>query len=304
MSRVLVTGASGFVGAHCLPLLVAKGHQVHAVSRRRPSAGICRGVSWHEQDLLVPGGPSKVIQQVKPEMVLHLAWCAAPGLFWETPENLGWVRASIELMQAFVEKGGRRFVGAGSCAEYGRNLGQCTEDSTPLRPATPYGTCKNAFAQVLFSMSSAVQLSAAWGRIFFLYGPHEHPSRLVAYVIRSLLQAEHADCSEGHDILDFIHISDAAAAFIALLESPVEGAVNIASGRPIAVRQILEEIARQIERPELLRLGARQSHLEPWKLWADVRRLTKEVGFVPRYDLRDGIRQTIDWSKNSAATPA
>lgn len=298
MSRVLITGAGGFLGRHCLPLLVARGHEVHALSRRR-SGGASPDVSWHELDLLTPGCPAAVVRRVQPDRLLHLAWCAEPGTFWESQENTAWVRASIEMMLAFKESGGGRFVGAGSCAEYDPTAGECREDCTPLRPGTLYGTCKQAFGSILLSASRQSTPSSAWGRIFFMYGPHEHPSRIVSYAVRSLLRGEPAECSDGRDLLDFLHVADVAAAFVALLESEVRGPVNIGSGHPVSVREILEEIGRQVGRLELIRFGARELRAKAYRLWANTERLTKEVGWTPQYDLASGMQQTIEWCRNS-----
>jgi UDP-glucuronate decarboxylase len=163
-----------------------------------------------------------------------------------------------------------------------------------------YGTCKHSFGRILDSFSRRTDLSSAWGRIFFLYGPYEHPSRLIAYVVQSLLRAEPALCSDGNQVLDFMHVEDTASAFVALLENEIQGPVNIASGRPVVVRDLLQEIGMQIGRPELIRLGARKSSSEVSCIWANVERLTKEMDWKPHYDLTSGIQQIIEWWRNSA----
>ena len=300
MSTVLVTGASGFIGRHCLPILAAKGYDVHAVSRRKPATTL-PGVFWYEADLLSPGAPTEMIRRVGPDFLLHFAWYAVPIKFWEARENMEWVRASLELLSAFAANKGKRAVAAGSCGEYEINSGECVEGKTPLLPATLYGTCKHAFGSVLSSFSRQTGFSSAWGRIFFLYGPHEQPSRLVAYAVQSLLHGEPALCSDGNQILDFLHVEDAASAFVALLESGVQGSVNIASGRPVAVRDLLQEIGAQLGRPELIRLAARESRSEASRIWANTEKLTKEVGWTPHYDLASGIRHTTEWWRNLAS---
>jgi nucleoside-diphosphate-sugar epimerase len=199
------------------------------------------------------------------------------------------------MLSAFADNGGKRMVAAGSCAEYDCSVGECKEDITPLLPTTLYGTCKHALERILHSSSQQTSLSSAWGRIFFLYGPHEHPSRLVAYVVHSLLRGEPALCSEGKQILDFLHVEDVASAFVALLESEVQGTVNIASGNPVAVRDVLQEIGQQLGRLELIRFGARSSMLQPDRFWANTQRLANEVHWRPHYDLPAGIKQTIEW---------
>jgi nucleoside-diphosphate-sugar epimerase len=302
MRKVLVTGANGFIGRHCLPLLIARGYEVHAVSRRLTTAN-GEEVFWHEVDLLRPGLAGALITRLRPECLLHLAWHTVPGEFWEARQNLDWLRASLEMLGAFIDSEGKRVVAAGSCAEYDCSGGQCIEETTCLSPTTLYGTSKHALERTIHSLTRQSDLSSAWGRIFYLYGPHEHRSRLVAYVVRSLLRGEPALCSEGTQVRDFLHIEDAAAAFVALLDSDVVGAVNIASGIPVTVRTVLEHIAGQIGRPGLLRLGARDASAEAPKVWASVQRLKDEVGWAPRYDLGDGIAQTIAWWQRSLEIP-
>src|SRR4030095_7552715 len=98
--------------------------------------------------------------------------------------------------------------------------------------------------------------SSAWGRLFFLYGPHEPRERLVASVIRSILMDEPALCSHGRQNRAFLHVQDAADALVALLDSAVSGPVNIASGTPVAVLDVVQEIANPLERPNLVQPGA------------------------------------------------
>lgn len=186
---------------------------------------------------------------------------------------------------------------AGSCAEYDWRYGYCSEQVTPLTPSTLYGSCKHSLQIMLNAFAGqSPELSTAWGRVFFLYGPHEHPTRLVASVIGSLLKNEPARCSHGNQIRDFLHVRDVADAFTALLDADIGGPVNIGSGQPIAVKEIVHKIASRIGRPGLARLGALPAAPNESPLVvADTRRLSEEVGWTPRYDLNGGLQQTISW---------
>ena len=298
MKRVLLTGAGGFVGRHCLHGLLAQGYQVHAVASRKHAPPALAGVHWYSADLLDREKISALMTEVRPTHLLHCAWYAIPGNYWTGPENFRWVEAGLHLLEAFADQGGQRVVGVGSCAEYDWRDGYCSELTTPLNPATTYGVCKHAFQLLLSAFSKHARLSAAWGRLFFLYGPHEPWKRLVASVIRSILLEEPARCSHGRQLRDFLYVQDAADALVALLDSDVLGPVNIASGVPVAVLEVVQEIADQLQRPDLIRLGALPaSENEPPVLVADVARLRDEVCWSPQFGLPGGLAETISWWK-------
>lgn len=211
-----------------------------------------------------------------------------------------WVQTSLELLRLFREQGGHRVVVAGTCAEYDWNYGYCKEYFTPRVPNTPYGTCKNALQEMLNTYSQQTALSSAWGRIFFLYGLDEHPNRLVLSVIRALLNQEDARCSHCNQIRDFFYVEDVANAFVTILDTDIRGAINIASGKPIAIKELVYKIADKIGRHDLIRLGSISSPSnEPQLLLADVNRLSNEFGWFPNYDLNAGIEKTINWWKNN-----
>jgi nucleoside-diphosphate-sugar epimerase len=255
-------------------------------------------VRWHRADLLDRKQVSDLVNEVRATHLLHCAWYAVPGKYWAAAENFRWVEAGLHLLEAFAEHGGQRVVGVGSCAEYDWRDGRCSELATPLNPATTYGVCKHAFQLLLTAFSKHAKLSASWGRLFLLYGPHEHPERLVASAIGSILLHEPARCSPGQQVRDFIYVQDAAEALVALLGSDVEGPVNIASGQPVSVAEVVLQIATQLECPGLIRLGALPAaENEPSFLLADVARLRDEVGWSPRYDLTTGLAETINWWK-------
>lgn len=298
MRRVLLTGATGFIGRHCLPMLLERGYEVHAVSSK-PHKEQSSGIYWHQIDLLHAGQVGELVSKVTPTHLLHLAWYTVPGEYWNSLENVRWVQASLGLLHSFAEHGGQRVVMAGTCAEYDWKYGYCSEEVTPLLPATLYGTCKHSLQTMLDAFSRQVGLRSAWGRIFFLYGPGEHPDRLVSSVVLSLLQGKQARCSHGNQIRDFLYVQDVADAFIALLESDVVGPVNIGSGCPLALKIIIYKIADKIGCRDLVRLGeALISENDPPLLLADVRRLSSEVGWRKKYGLDVGLERTIDWWKS------
>jgi nucleoside-diphosphate-sugar epimerase len=149
---------------------------------------------------------------------------------------------------------------------------------------------------MLTRFAQDANISTAWGRLFFVYGPHELERRLVPSVVLALLQAKPALCSHARQIRDYLYVEDAAEAMVALFTSDVEGAVNIASGIPIRLSEIIWRIAAKVGAPELVQLGALETPPNEAPLVvADVRRLTEDVGWRPRYALDEGLDRTIRW---------
>ena len=295
MSRVLVTGAAGFVGGPTVRVLLASGHEVHAVSTHARTE--LQGVRWHRGDLLDPQWTAELVGTVQPEWLLHLAWYSVPGLFWNAPENIRWAEATLRLLRQFREVGGRRAVLAGTCAEYAWNGdGVLDERASPLHPSTLYGVSKRATHEIAASYAAETAMELAWGRLFFLYGPGEHPERLFPSVARALIAGREAPATAGTQVRDFLHIDDAGAAFAALLESSAQGPVNIASGSGVEVRVLIGLISHAAGHPELVRLGALPQRVgEPQAIVAAVDRLRREVGFEPRVALSAGVKETVSW---------
>jgi len=299
VARVLLTGARGFIGRHCRKRLLDDGWEVHAVATRPPkedSPDAHDGSTWHVTDLLDREAMRRLVERSRPSHLLHLAWYTAPGDCYHSPENERWAAAGRELLEAVAEHGIRRAVVAGSCAEYDWTAGHCSERETPLTPATAYGAAKDALRRDFEAWAEAPGRGGAWARLFFLYGPGEHPDRLVPYVIRSLLREEPAECTHGEQLRDYLYVADAAEALVRLLESGVEGAINLASGEARPVKEVILQTAHQIGRPDLVQLGARSpSPHEPPRIEADVTRQTTELGWHPGTSLEAGLGRTIAW---------
>jgi nucleoside-diphosphate-sugar epimerase len=297
VKRVLVTGASGFIGRHTLEPLLAAGAEVHAVSARDAPLDVPAGVRWHRADLLAHGAARELIRRLQPSHLLHLAWYARPGSNLTAGVNIDWVHASMRLLDAFGEAGGDRAVFAGSCAEYTwEPRTHCMEGATPTDPATLYGLAKHRLHTMAAELAPQMGVSLAWARIFFVYGPHEQHERLAAAVARALLRGEEVACSHGRQIRDFLYAPELGSALTALLRSDVTGPVNVASGAPVRVADLIDAIAAAAGRPELVRLGAKPAvRGEPDRLTAEVKRLREEVGWSSSVGLQEGAARTVGW---------
>jgi nucleoside-diphosphate-sugar epimerase len=303
VNSVLITGVSGFLGRHIPRCVLESGASVHTVGRT-PWPEKADGVTFHNIDLLSADAAAfEKISEIGADTLVHVAWCTEPGAYWTSIDNLRWLAASLQLVHAFVQGGGRRIVVAGTCAEYDWSYHTLIERQTPLDPSTLYGQAKAALHKTLASYSEAHNISFAWGHIFFPYGPHEKRSRLLSDLIFSLLNGIPMAVSEGRQIRDFLHVADAAAAIVKLAESDVQGPVNIASGDARPLRDIIAMVARETGRADLVQYGARPPiPNDPPCLAASVSRLRNEVGFNPHYGLEEGIKFTVDWWRSAIAS--
>jgi nucleoside-diphosphate-sugar epimerase len=284
-----------------LPLLAERGFDVHVVSvshSELPDGA----AELHRADLLEPGATASVIGAVRPSYLVHLAWDVRSPAYLRSAGNLRWAEASLRLMREFAEAGGKRAVFAGTCFEYDPTHGVCSEAVTPLRPSSLYGQCKAALESMTLAAAAELSVSVAWGRVFFAYGPGEHELRLVPSVIRRLLAGEPAPVSHGGQVRDYIYAADVGSAFATLVDSGVEGPLNIGSGEPVTLRTIVEAIGRSLERGDLIRFGEIESPPdEPPKIVADVQRLTVEVGWQASIPLAEGLERCIEWWRSQQA---
>lgn len=289
MRRVLVTGASGFLGRAGTAALLKRGIEVHGTGRGRPPD--LPGLVWHQADLLTVAGRAAVIEAARPSHLLHLAWEARPGIYRDSPDNPAWTAASLELLDRALAAGAERVLGIGTCFEYGPYDGPCVEAVSPCRPATLYGQAKLAAAE------GFVGAGAAWGRVFFPFGPGEPGGKLIPALIRSLSAGESFACSQGGQLRDFIYTEDLADAMLAVLDSALTGIVNLGSGEARPLRDIIDAVARRLGRPELIRYGARAAagaDAEPI-IAADITRLRGEAGWTPSFGFEAGLERTIAW---------
>ena len=267
--KVLLTGATGFIGSHVARALT--GHEV--VTLDRP-----------QHDLLAPDfrPPSSVF-----DVCIHLAWYVEPGKYLESPLNEQWVDASLHLARTIRC---RRFVGAGTCFEY-------LPSNAPLHEFSPTGP-RTFYAQSKLKLFEALQrldLEVAWLRFFYQYGPGEDARRLMPHVINSLLRNEPCKLTPGEQVRDFLHVEDVAGAVCAVAKSQLTGAVNIGSGQPVTVREIAQSIGEIIGKSELVQLGARPyAPGDPMYIVADNTKL-RSTGWLPKFSLADGLQQTIEW---------
>ena len=295
--KVLVSGASGFVGRWSIEPLRASGAEVHIVGRLKAAPTCAHATYAHVVDLHDRDAVAALMHSLRPTHLLHFAWIATPGVYLTSLDNPLWLRSSLQLVESFLASGGQRVVVAGTVAEYDWNAGVCSERTTPCRPTTLYAACKHAQYEVLERWSAQGGFSFAEGRLFWVYGPGESPERLVPAMIRASMSRVPFRLRYPQQVRDYLHVADAGAAFAALLASDAQGAVNIGAGEGVVLSRLGEIVGAETGEGLNIEAGERDADDPAPVVLAETTRLTREVGFTPHYRLEQGIKETVAWWK-------
>lgn len=291
--RVLLVGASGFIGRYALRSLQQQGVEVVVIGRTRPDST----VSFIKADLLSVRDFGPLMQQAQATHLLHLAWYGEHGKYWTSVLNLRWSEASTRLVEAFCAAGGQQVVIAGTCAEYDWAAGYCQEDSTPLNPATLYGAAKDATRRLAMAVCIQHQIPCAWGRVFLPYGKGERPSRLIPSLI-SVFRGELEPFGVNSSAYrDFLHAFDVAEGLVRLVTAGASGAYNICSGEPVRLAEVVTTLATLLGAdPEPVMALTAERPGEPHLLAGENLKL-KSLGWRPSLTLAQGLERTLHAGK-------
>ncbi len=294
MNKVLVTGASGFLGYNSVQMLKSRGFEVHATQLKPIQHREKEGIRWYQADLRDKNQIHQLIEKVKPTHLLHAAWNMEPGIQLSSEHHCEWVDIGMNLIESFAHFGGKRFVAIGSAIEYGPVTSICVENKTQVRPDSLYGKIKLELQLKIDSFCKENGISYAWPRVFLLFGPKENPKRIVPYVIRSIMENKIIKTSHGNQILDYLYVDDVVNAFGFLLEGDLEGPVNVSSGKPIQLKDIIINIAKKMDGEHLLRFGTRPtSEHDPMYLVGDNTLLKTKTGWQQKVSIEEGIVKLI-----------
>lgn len=295
---VAVTGASGFLGAATVRALARAGSEVLALVR--PTSDLARleplRSDPHVRVLAVD--PSTARDHVVSELrafrtgaVLHAAWEGVRGAARDDPAQLDNVARTGEWVRLAADAGARRFVGVGSQAEYGPHDGAISE-TTPTAPAEKYGAAKLAAGALALALASRLGLSAAWARVFSVYGPGEAAGALLPDLVRALLRGEPFPLSPCEQRWDYLYEDDAADALALLLaRDDARGAYNVAAGIAPRLADVVRAVVERVAPAATLAFGARGGPTR--SLVADVSRLAA-LGWRPATPLAQGLDRTIE----------
>jgi len=303
--KVLVTGATGFVGACLTRRLVETGYDVHIFSRQASDkwriSDLLGQVTNHELDLRNNTAVEKAVAKISPLIVCHLAAYGGFAFQNDTPAIIGSnFIGLVNLLRACEKVGFDCFVNTGSSSEYGKKPGPIKETDI-LEPVGDYGVSKAAAA--LFCQSEAAKgLPIITLRLFSPYGPWDDPKRLIPYVIKSLLRQKAPGLSSPKSVRDYIFIDDVLELYLKVIKKPPgPGDIfNAGSGIQHSIEEVaavLREIIRDAPTPEWGVVEHRQPEPETWV--ADINKIKKNLDWEPSTSLRNGLEKTVAWFREN-----
>jgi nucleoside-diphosphate-sugar epimerase len=300
--RVLITGASGFVGACLARDLIAEGHHVHLLLRPEANlwrlAGLEGRYTRHPTDLRDARAVRDAVFECRPEVVYHLA---THGAYHSQKDRTTILATNLlgtaNLLDALRSYDYRRLVNVGSSSEYGHKDQPMREDDR-LEPRTDYGVSKAA-ATLLCQAEAFHDKPVTTVRIFSAYGPWEDPGRLVPFVMGCCFRGEAPRVTAGDQPRDFIYVDDVVDLLKTAAHHPqAPGQIlHAGTGRQARVRDMVETIAAVFGRVEAPpQFGVQLARPDEPATWvASIARTTELTGWQPRYDLRAGVERTWSW---------
>lgn len=278
--RVLVTGATGFVGNYVVRELLKQSHQVITTSKNSQKA---RMYEWFSQVQYVPYDLNVVRENLfqffqEPEVVIHLAWEGLPNYeaLYHFEQNLF---TNYRFLKTLLEDGLKSLTVTGTCLEYGLQDG-CLSEDTPTQPTTPYGLAKDTLRKSLEQLQQKYHFSFKWLRLFYIYGQGQSEQSLLSQLETAIGKGETTfNMSGGEQLRDYLPVEKAAEYIVKIaMQSEVHGIINCCSGTPISIRTLVEDYLAKKQKGIRLNLGYYPyPDYEPMAFWGCDNKLQKAV---------------------------
>ena len=294
--RVLVTGATGFIGVPLLEKLNRKGHQVLALSRSAPTKRE-GGIEWLGCDLSLPGSYANAVKEFSPEVLIHLAWQDIPNFSLKKSrinldQSLDFISFVIELATC------KKIIVSGSCFELNQLQGECSE-SAQGEVRDHFTWAKHALYSWLRMMCKQKDIQLLWMRIFYVYGPRQRPESLVPFILTNLKQGRLPELRTPKNANDFIYVDDVANAFSKAVSVNNNSMIyNLGSGVSTPVLEVCRIAEKIVLGTETLtqEMGSRSKGTScDIDFWADSTQSKKYLDWKSATSLVDGIEKTWQW---------
>ncbi len=313
-ARLLVTGATGFIGSHLVRRLVADGHEVHALTSTVSSVYALRlvelrdRITLHEGSLTDRSAMDAVVRAVRPTHVFHLGAYTHVGKSWQRVDECvqANVQGTINLLEALDGTGYERFVNTGTSEIYGDVPVPFHEDQ-PVRPASPYAASKHAAESFCRVFADGRGWPIVMLRPFNAYGPAQTADRIIPEVIVRALRGEDILMTQGRQTREFNYVEDIVDGMVRAAATPgIEGRLfNLGCGEDVSIRDVTTLVLELLGNPVAAHFGALPDRpIEIWEMRCDSTRARDELGWKPQHSLADGLEKTIAWYRAELADPS
>ncbi|HUI03944.1 MAG TPA: SDR family NAD(P)-dependent oxidoreductase [Acidimicrobiales bacterium] len=313
-ARVLVTGATGFIGSHLVRRLVDDGYEVHALTSAVSSVyairlvGMRDRITLHEGNLTDRCAMDALVDAVRPTHVFHLGAYTHVGKSWNRVDECVQVnvQGTVNLLQALDGSGYERFVNVGTSEIYGDVAVPFREDQ-PVRPASPYAASKYAAERFCRVFVDGRGWPIVMLRPFNAYGPAQTADRIIPEVIVRALRGEELLMTQGRQTREFNFVEDLVDGMVRAAATPgVEGRLfNLGCGEDVPIRDVTTLVLDLMGNPVEARFGALPDRpIEIWEMRCDAARARDELGWKPQHSLADGLEKTIAWYRGEIADPS
>lgn len=271
--KIAITGATGFIARHLIPLLAAQ-HEVIAIARFENSSANypwLKGTQKISLDITNTKGDVFALMG-KPDKLIHLAWGGLPN--YKSSAHLIEGVAHLLFLKNALEGGLRDLTATGTCFEYGMRDGELSEDDITL-PANPYGLAKDSLRKALEFLTTEQKCVFRWTRLFYMYGEGQNPNSLLAQLDRAIEEGKPIfNMSGGDQLRDYLPVEKVAAHIAsAVMQEDVCGIINCCNGKPISIRTLVEKRIKEKSAKIALNLGHYPyPDYEPMAFWGDNRK--------------------------------
>jgi UDP-glucose 4-epimerase len=310
-SRILITGASGFLASHLLDVLQHIGCHLIAVYHPSEAPRIDVNADWLAGDLTGSGVIENIIREHQPDIVVHLAARLSAERSWAFADESR--AANFDVTHRLMLAVGmhsprtRRVLLIGSSEEYGNTTTLPVRETCPVNPVSPYSGAKAAASMFATLYAQLFELPVVVLRPFILYGPRQSPSMMIPQLIAHAVQGRDFAMTQGEQTRDFVYVEDAVDAMVrAMVVENIHGEIfNICSGTEMSIRSMAERVMQIMQPTMELQPGVLPYRKnEVWRLFGSNEKAQRMLGWKPVTDIDSGLRKTIAWYRENTVESA
>lgn len=290
--KIFVTGGTGFIGKFLLPKLNKEKNELLILTRNPNNLNGSKNIAYVEGDLSNIDKWKDEVEEFKPEAAIHLAWEGIPD--YSSQNSIKNLKYSLDLIQLLAKVGCRKILATGSLWEYGEQEGKLSEEMQVI-PFNAFAVAKNSLNWMGTEFAKENNMIFLWTRLFYVYGPGQKNNSLIPYLISCTKMNKRPKIRNPNAQNDFIYVEDVADAICKIvLKCRTSEVFNIGSGKLTSVQYIIEKIFNSLGIKAGIKIGEKEQLDSLQSAYADISKIRKETGWVPKVNIDEGIKKTLE----------